>query len=68
MSDYVPDDEAPETASDEIIPEGPEADLQEQSQLVGETRSFSPTDKRDDVPEADWFEQSIAETPDEEER
>ncbi|MGO9559381.1 MAG: hypothetical protein ACLPQS_01165 [Acidimicrobiales bacterium] len=54
---------------DEDLPlDAPEADVQEEDQVVEEQQSFKPTDRRDDVPEADWYEQSIEETLDEEAR
>ncbi|HET9091661.1 MAG TPA: hypothetical protein VFN50_04585 [Acidimicrobiales bacterium] len=45
-----------------------EADEQEQSEVVEEQQVFVPAPRGDDVPEADWLEQSIEEVPEEEER
>jgi hypothetical protein len=49
----------------------PEADALEQEQPVEEEieeRSIHATPERDDVPEADWLEQSVVEPFDDEER
>lgn len=64
MSDSDLSSEQPEADEDEIIPDGPEADLAEQARVVEERQSFEPTERRHDVPEADWYEQSIAEEVD----
>lgn len=64
MSEHNPDPSDDEP----IIPDGPDADLVEQSQVVEERQSFEPTGRRDDVPEADWLEQSVTEPIDDEER
>jgi hypothetical protein len=46
----------------------PEADALEQEQSVVPERTVQATHHRDDVPEADWLEQSVAEPFDDEDR
>lgn len=46
----------------------PEADALEQAQVVAEEQVRTSTSRPDDVAEADWLEQSIAEPLDEDER
>ncbi len=45
----------------------PEADVLDQAAEVAGTHPRRPGERADDVPEADWLEQAIAEPPDEEE-
>jgi hypothetical protein len=72
----VPETDAMEQSEDagavpvappEVGEEKPEADALEQAHPVdrGRARVISPG--RDDVPEADWLEQSLVEPPDEDE-
>lgn len=49
------------------IGEKPEADALDQSRAVSEARVRVVPPERDDVPEADWLEQSVAEPFDEDE-
>ena len=44
----------------------PEADTVEQSMVVEEEQVLERGERRDDVPEADWLEQSVGEPIDEE--
>lgn len=61
-------DQHPPDSGEDIIPPGPEADLREQAQVVEEQQHFEPSPRRDEVSEADWYEQSIAEELDDEDR
>jgi len=66
MSDLDPLDAG--ALDDEVLPKGSEADLLEQAQVVEEEQRRVRSEHRDDVPEADWLEQSVEEEIDDEER
>lgn len=48
-----------------VTGEDPEADVLEQEEVVAERRVFVERPRPDDVPEADWLEQSVIEVEDE---
>ena len=70
-ADAIEQDRAVEEESDDLpgsVGDRPEADAIEQARPVGEERAVRSSSQRDEVPEADWFEQSIVEPLDDEAR
>lgn len=57
--DTVVDEEAPEVERLDAVGDKPEADVLEQATVVRTEQEFRPPSRRDDVPEADAWEQSI---------
>jgi hypothetical protein len=70
-SDAVPEPGAAEEMADRVelaVPEdsveaeASEADLLDQARVVEEEQRVARSERRDDVPEADWLEQSVVES------
>jgi hypothetical protein len=66
--DVVVDDEAPAVERVDAVGDRPEADVLEQSMVVRAEQALRSPTRRDDVPEADAWEQAIEEPLGDDER